>query len=804
MAKSKHKKEEDDAEDEVKTLLSQEVKRSIAAVVSFVLAAIFVLGFLGVAGVAGKYLDLFSASVFGWGKWLFPVILTLAGLILLRRKTELYIAAMIGLGFVFIAALGILHIFFDPKELLEVAREGRGGGYIGYGLSAGLTYLIGRIGTMIVLAAMLIIGVLVAFSFSLLPVGDVLSSIARKVRRFGKEKGSDSDEDEGSELAEGQDGKEDVAERGGASEEAAQENQVAEIGEGEGEEQEEFNAENIANVRFDGDAISTEEAVEDVSGEEFMEDERGETVDDEEDAGDDTSRYEEWEFPDTDLLNRSDKKARSGDTEKNLRLVEETLRQFGVEVEPVEAKAGPTVTQYTFRPAPGVRLERITALGSNLALALSAKSIRIEAPVPGKSLVGIEIPNEKRANVTLREILESKKFRKSRSPLTVAIGKGINGGIEVADIEKMPHLLIAGTTGSGKSVCLNTILLSLLYRNTPEQLRLILVDPKRVELSLYNEIPHLYDVPVIVENKKVLRVLKWAVGEMERRYEMLQDNEARDIRSYNQKVLGARSRAAKHIPPYMPYVVIVIDELGDLMASHGKEVEGAIVRLSQMARAVGIHLIIAMQRPSAQVLTGLIKSNITTRISFKVPTQVDSRTIIDKGGAEKLLGNGDMLYITAAEPAPRRLQGAFASGKEVKRVVEFIREQGRDLHLGYSDENPEGDEASAGSDGTGGNVRRGELDLEGDDDDRDELFSEAKELVEQLRQASATLLQTRFRVGYSRATRIMHELEDAGIIGPKNGAKPREVLTAPLDEKQDTMYDDPASDMEKREKWNDA
>jgi S-DNA-T family DNA segregation ATPase FtsK/SpoIIIE len=362
----------------------------------------------------------------------------------------------------------------------------------------------------------------------------------------------------------------------------------------------------------------------------------------------------------------------------------------------------------------------------------------------------------------------------------------VSGEVEMGDLEKMPHLLIAGTTGSGKSVCINTILTALLFQNTPEQLQLILVDPKRVELSLYNGIPHLKS-EVIVENKKVLGALRWAVGEMERRYRILQDNQSRNIEAYNDRVIQKRKKGS-FVLAYMPYIVIVIDELADLMGTHGKEVEGAIARLAQMSRAVGIHLIIATQRPDVHVLTGLIKTNISTRIAFKVPTQIDSRTILDKGGAEKLLGLGDMLYIHNTNPTPTRIQGVFLSVKEVKNIVRFWKKQDDenrsdgDIEKSDVEVNAPVLEMGDMAEKVGSFHEKLDMDTLGQEDSaRDSMFDEAKELVENAGKASTSLIQRHLRIGYNRAARIIDELEAEGIVGPADGAKPREVFTAKND-----------------------
>lgn len=488
------------------------------------------------------------------------------------------------------------------------------------------------------------------------------------------------------------------------------------------------------------------------------------------------------DLPSLDLLDfpktqgREKGKDTFGDIEQNRQIIQDTLAQFGIVVDSGGEKFGPTVTQYMFRPAPGVKLERITALANNLAMALSAQSIRIEAPIPGQSLVGIEVPNRKRDSVRLREILEDASYCAQESSLRIPLGKRVSGEIVFADLETMPHLLIAGTTGSGKSICINAILASLLFQNTPDTLQCILVDPKRVELSLYDGIPHL-KTGVIVENKKVLGALRWAVGEMERRYQMLQEQKSRDILAYNRQIAMRRKSGEAGLPA-MPYLVIVIDELADLMGTHGKEVEGAIVRLAQMARAVGIHLIVATQRPDVRVLTGLIKTNISARIAFKVPTQIDSRTILDKGGAEKLLGLGDMLYVHANNPSPIRIQGVFVSTDEVKKVTNFWKREDKRSFEEKKESFETSDEEIIIS--SGNRESFGEsLDIEAvsRENIQDALFSEAKELVERTGKASTSFIQRYFRIGYNRAARIVDELEAAGIVGPADGAKPREVYS---------------------------
>jgi len=416
-----------------------------------------------------------------------------------------------------------------------------------------------------------------------------------------------------------------------------------------------------------------------------------------------------------------------------------------------EINVGPTVTQYTLKPSEGIKLSRIVALQNDLALSLATHPIRIEAPIPGKSLVGIEVPNKTSAIVRLKNILESSSFRKNNKSLLFGLGLNVSGNPENADLAKMPHLLIAGSTGSGKSVCINSIIISFLHNNAPSRLRMILIDPKRVELSMYNGIPHLLS-PVISDPGKAINALKWAVKEMEDRLVKLQDAGARDIDSYN-----ARKGIEK-----LPYIVIIIDELADLMASNSNGIEAGIVRIAQMARAVGIHLIVSTQRPSVEVITGLIKANIPARIAFRVASQIDSRTILDGSGAEKLLGNGDMLFLQGDLSKPVRIQGAYLTEEEVKRAVQFIQDQA--IISDDEDGNDIDINASSFADVPNSNST---ID--------DDLYEEAKEIVLQAGKASASLLQRRLRIGYARAARLIDILEEQKVVGPADGARPREV-----------------------------
>ncbi len=472
-------------------------------------------------------------------------------------------------------------------------------------------------------------------------------------------------------------------------------------------------------------------------------------------------KHGKWVLPPLDLLREDQEEAVTGDINASATIIKRTLANFGIEVEMGEVSIGPTVTQFTLRPAVGVKLSRIAALSPDLSLALAAHPIRIEAPIPGKALVGIEVPNKKVAVIGLRAMFESDEFKKSAFFLPLALGRDVSGQPIFAGLEKMPHMLVAGATGSGKSIAINAILLSLLYRHSPDMLKLILVDPKRVELSLYNDIPHLI-TPVITDNKKVLGALKWAVNEMDRRYEQLAKAGSKDTFSYNAKMTERNE-------PLMPFIIIVIDELADLMASYGRDVEAAIVRLAQMSRAVGIHLLLSTQRPSVEVITGLIKANITSRVALQVGSQIDSRTILDMGGAEKLLGKGDMLFLSGDTAKPRRVQGALVTEKEVHDVVKFIKDQTEALGEEIRGENvPQVDFNAKTNSGSSG-----------DDDADDDMYAEAKQVVMEAGKASASLLQRRLRVGYARAARLLDILEDKGVIGPGDGAKPRDVYLRP-------------------------
>jgi len=472
----------------------------------------------------------------------------------------------------------------------------------------------------------------------------------------------------------------------------------------------------------------------------------------------------QYRTPPLDLLDKRDSAPMAGDIEQNSAIIKRTLENFGIPVEmSPDIIVGPAVTQYALKPAEGVKLSKITTLSNDLSLSLASSSIRIEAPIPGKALVGIEVPNKGRAGVGLRELLSTNQFQQSSSNLLIALGKDILGAPIYADISRMPHLLVAGATGTGKTIFLNSVLTSLLYRNPPEMLRLILVDPKRVEMKGYNKLPHLL-CPTISDVNKTIGALKWAIQEMDRRFDVLGEKDSRNIASYNEK-------CAKDGDEPLPYIVFVIDELADLMATKGKDIEAGIVRLAQMARAVGMHLIVATQRPSVEVITGLIKANITCRVAFQVASQIDSRTILDISGAEKLLGAGDLLYMSAEYPKPKRIQGPYISEKESKDVLDWIKANNPQpefvIEEGVLESLAIGD-ASKEYNGNGSMFNMTDSTGEGFGDDP--MYEQAKKVVVEARKASASFLQRRLRVGYARAARLIDLLEERGVVGAGDGA----------------------------------
>ncbi len=692
--------------------LEEQTKKAILAILFFSFAVIMLLSIWHKAGPFGELMLKSLGYLFGWGYFILPAIFLLVTYEFLKsRRQHIYFATIFGALLLFVSILGISELY----------SENNYAGLVGYAVAAFLNKIFGFWASLVLLVSFVFISLIMALN------------IPFKI-------GKDEDEEDEDELIK-------EKEKTGSSEiNPVIMDQAMPL-------KEEKSPVAKSARQLSGGAVEGRESEEEFKVPKF--------------------KSGAYNPPVIDLLERVESRPMSGDIKANANIIKRTLQNFGIDVEMGEVNIGPTVTQYTLRPAQGVKISKIVTLHNDLALALAAHPLRIEAPIPGKALVGIEVPNKSIALVRLGSLLDLDNFKKSGT-LTIALGRDVAGMPVFADLSKMPHLLIAGATGSGKSVSIHSIITSLIWRNGPEQLKFILIDPKRVELAYYRDLPHLL-TPVLSDGKKSINALRWAVSEMERRYEILSEFNVRDILSFNNIILKKQEENS-----FMPYLVIIIDELADLMAAYGREVEGTIIRLAQMARAVGIHLIVSTQRPSVEVLTGLIKANITSRMALQVPSQVDSRTILDMAGAEKLLGNGDMLYLAGDSAKPRRLQGVYILEKEIKRVVDYIAEKNPVSGNNEVEESailsPEGRESRSGilpaPDFSNSN--------EFDDLEEDELMAEAKAVVLQAKKASASLLQRRLSVGYARAARLLDIMEEKGLIGPGDGAKPREVYLEKL------------------------
>ncbi len=674
--------------------LKEETKYSIWAIVFFCVAGFLTLAVFGKAGTVGIYLYSLLGFLFGKTLFLAPVIFAVIGVSLLFSARPKILASNLIGGFL---------VFLSVLALSEILFEGRTGGYIGFFVSLPFLKLVDFWASLFIFLTVFIIGALIMFNIPLLffrqryKQQSLFPEEARKISESLKESLED--------IKEKEENKADSPENSRGEKKDAEE-----------------------------DEIVKKERVKNFSSK---------------------CAGQKFEPPPLDLLEGDKGKPSTGDIKANANIIKRTLQNFGINVEMNEVCIGPSVTQYTLKPAEGVKLSKITGLNNDLALALAAHPIRIEAPIPGKSLVGIEVPNRFASLVGLRHLLGEDEFQKSEDNLMITLGRNVAGKPVYASISKMPHLLLAGATGSGKSVAIHSLIMSLLFRHSPWDLQFLMIDPKRVELTIYNNLPYLL-TPVIIEAKKAIMALKWVTNEMERRYDVLLQAGARDINSYRQKPAEDP----------MPFIMVVIDELADIMATYPREFEASIVRLAQMSRAVGIHLIVSTQRPSVEVITGLIKANITSRIAFQVASQVDSRTILDMAGAEKLLGNGDMLYMASDTSKPRRIQGAFVAEKEVKRVVQYILERYEDVDLeDFKLGNGEAEQVS---------MFDGDADIDNMEDD--ELYEEARELVIKAGKASTSYLQRRLRIGYGRAARILDMLQERGVIGPPDGSRPREVF----------------------------
>ena len=691
--------------------LHPETKQSVWAVVSFGAATLLLLAWFGKAGLAGEGISTFFRLLFGKAFLVAPVALILAGIsFLFGMRRHIFGGTFLGAFLFFISVLGLGEIFGGSQT----------GGYAGFGIAFAPLRFFDRTASMVFFGAILIVSFLLMFNRALVP------------QRKEKE------EEETDET----------------------------LAIGEKEPQKSFlsrmfgffkKQDNVLVVNAMPESSSQQSPPEDITSPLPQQPTP-------ESPNEDGVAYKplvsrrrvstNYKPPSVDMLEPDKGKPSSGDVRANANIIQRTLQSFGIDVDMGEVNIGPSVTQYTLKPAEGVKLSRITNLTSNLGLALAAHPLRMEAPIPGRSLVGIEVPNKSIAFVGLRSLLTELNERKKEFQLGFSLGRDVTGQGVFADLARMPHVLVAGSTGSGKSVTIHSLLMGLLFFNPPEFLKLIMIDPKRVELTHYNGVPHLMS-PVITDPKKAIQALRWAVSEMDKRYTQLEAAGARDIASYN------ADTAQEDI---MPYLVIVIDELADLMTTFPREVEASIVRIAQMARAVGIHLVISTQRPSVDVITGLIKANIPTRIALQTVSQVDSRTILDMAGAEKLLGKGDMLYLPADAGKPRRIQGVYVSDGEVKRVVRYL------AHMSEQEED------AAVSEDIFANAPVSQNASFAEDDTDNELYEEARHLVIEAGKASTSFLQRRLRLGYGRAARLMDVLEKRGVVGPADGAKSRDVL----------------------------
>lgn len=680
--------------------LHPDAKKSVVAVLFLGMAIVLLLSSFGEAGPAGSIIFQNLDYLLGWGYYLLPAFLLMAAFIFLTTERQRVVGVtIIGSVFLFLSALGIIDIV-SPKN----------GGLLGSAVGV-IEAPFGYAASLIVTGSLFLASLIVTLNTPIKLKNIFIRKADEVITTLTEE------ETQAIDAAE-KDHKKDKQ-----SEEKETDPPPSQTPQKEAVEEKEGQRTSFFSLRQKKTGLKA------VSG--------------------------NYTPPPLSLLKSTSERPTSGDLRANANIIKRTLESFGIPVEMGEINVGPKVTRYTLKPAEGIKVSRINALNQDLALALAAHPIRIEAPIPGKSLVGIEVPNKAAAVVRLGSLLNYKDFTEN-GLLSFILGRDVTGNPIFADLTKMPHLLVAGSTGSGKSVAIHSMIISLLYKNAPTDTRFIMIDPKRVELTVYNELPHLV-APVITEGKKTVAIFRWVISEMERRYELLESAGNRDIKSYN--------ATNKNEP--LSYIVIVVDELADLMAAYGREIEGSIVRIAQMARATGIHLVVSTQRPSVEVITGLIKANITSRVALQVASQVDSRTVLDTSGAEKLLGGGDMLYISSEFSKPKRIQGAYVSEEEIRAVADFIRDKNENLtkeELGLNGEND-----------NSGNENIFEEYAESDDED-DELYDEAVEVLRQAKKASASLLQRRLKVGYARAARLLDIMESRGVVGPGEGAKPREVF----------------------------
>jgi len=742
IQKRKRKKRDDDEHDDTnsdetrKPSVSSEALRGVAAIFAIALAVFLIVAEAGGGGFVGA--DIYSGLswAFGVGYTLLPISLFLGAIVIFRSFEK-------HLGWV--QAVSMVVFLVCSMGLVNVAFRGHGG-VLGAAVSNPLISSIDTTTTVVFLLAFIVASLVVAFDVHLGAVFASLKAWIIAMRTPSPEALAEQSLD-------------DVTVVGLPPEEvdAPHEEEMAAEESAEAQKQKlpEKKGTNPVMNFFKGDAPSEGFPISASVGDMYVP-------------------------PPLSILAKNKGKPEVGDVKANMNIIKRTLQNFGIQVEMDEASIGPTVTRYSMKPAEGVRLSKILTLQSNLELALAVSPIRIEAPIPGKALVGIEVPNMTRTMLGLYPLLSDEKFTSSEKPLLVSLGRSITGASEYVDLAKMPHMLVAGTTGAGKSATMNNFVVSLLYRCGPEKLRFIMVDPKRVELTLYNSIPHLL-TPVITDAKKAILALKWLAKEMDRRYNILEAEKVRDISSYHENIVKpavAKAEAntargeenTEKLPEAMPYIVVIVDELADIMQAYPRELESGIVRLAQMSRAVGIHLILSTQRPSVKVITGLIKANVPARLALQVASQIDSRTILDMGGAEKLLGAGDMLFLSGEMSKPRRIQAAYVSETEVKKVVTHLAKQAEGTlpsEIDFTDT-----KVAGGPDAIFSSM----IGSDGGDEDDDELYGEAKKTVIEAGKASTSYLQRKLGVGYARAARLMDILEDRGVIGAADGAKPRSVI----------------------------
>lgn len=696
----------------------------IIGVVMLVLGLFYILSLFNInMGLVGSLINKLSFSLMGFGAYIFPFLLVIIGLsFVVKKLTDKNKKIILASSLIFLSLLIILDSanpiylgFIDRiKNSISLSRLAKGGGIIGSLFGFILYSLFGTIGTYIVLSVLILINLLLLTNINLNELKSLFENGFYKIKAKREDKKNDKVK---------KDNKKTISKAS-----------IKEI---------------ITAPKSSKDDIK----ILDYRVTDLKEDtEKDIDIEEEINTNNSVSAISEYQAPSLDLLNspvvdeddEDDKEIR-----KNARLIKETMKNFNIDAKVIQINKGPTITCYELEPAPGIRLSKIVSLSDNISLSLASSDIRIEAPIPGKAAVGIEVPNKIKKNVLLKELLLSDKYKNIDSKIPLALGKDVSGEVIVSSIDKMPHLLIAGATGSGKSVCINTIIMNIIYKSSPEDVKLLLIDPKVVELNIYNGIPHLL-IPVVTDAKKSSFALNWAVEEMESRYKIFAENNVRDIHSYNKKFKDDKENK-------LPMIVIIIDELADLMMVAAQEIEDYICRLAQMARAAGMYLIVATQRPSVDVITGTIKANIPSRISFAVSSQVDSRTILDMGGAEKLLGKGDMLFYPSFYSKPSRLQGAFISDSEVEAVVNSLKNQ-------YQSEYDEDIIEVV--------QNKKEMDL----DDSDELLADAISLIVEEGQASISFLQRKLKIGYARAARIVDQMEERNIVGGFEGSKPRKVL----------------------------